>query len=446
MAEITHYHVINGTIINVENGKSSVGALEIRGNHIKGVYPSNEVLSDGIPVIDAKGKYIIPGLLDMHCHIQERFAPHFLASGVTTVRNTAGNVHFLEKLINAPMDAPTPAVYAADRMIDGSPGLWGPTSFGNFVTDDPEEAREEVRRQVGAGAKFIKVYGWANREVMHATVDEAKKFGLEVSCDLIHSKEFNALDAAHTGVTWFEHASGFAQAIYPGWYPTADQTEWSHINWDKPDENKIQELCEQMIQYNVKLCPTLVVTDQVEQAPDYWYPKNKITESLKKNNILIEHWRNMSEQVVLLNEQVGKLNKFTKMVAKTYFDLGGTVVTGTDTPALIWTFPGMALHRELKLFVEIGLTEMEALQAATIKAAQSINLDTVGAIKEGNIADIIILNNNPLEDIKHTKDIHRVIKGGKVFSQKEILGHVPSEKYMEQQLSEFQKKWEAITM
>ena len=446
MAELNHYVVKNGTIIDVENGNTFMGSIEIIGNAIKGVFSSNEMLAEDIPVIDAKGKYIIPGLLDMHCHIQEKFAPHFLASGVTTVRNTAGNVHFLEKLIDAPIDAPTPSVYAADRMIDGTPGLWGPTSFGNFVTDDPEEARKEVRRQIGAGAKFIKVYGWANREVMSAAVDEAKKFEVEVSCDLIHSKELNALDAAQIGVTWFEHASGFIQALYPGWYPSADQTEWSHINWDKPDENKIKELCEQMIQYNVKLCPTLVVNDQVEQYPDYWYPKNVITESLEKNNILVEHWRNMSAQVEVMNEQIGKLNNYTKVIAKTYFDLGGTVVTGTDTPALIWTFPGMALHRELELFVEIGLTEMEALQAATVKAAQSINLHTIGAIKEGNIADLVILDNNPLEDIKHTKDIHRVIKGGKVYSQEEILEHIPSDEYMEKHLREFQEKWEAITI
>ena len=171
-----------------------------------------------------------------------------------------------------------------------------------------------------------------------------------------------------------------------------------------------------------------------------------IIESLEKNNILIEHWSSMAEQAEVLYEQIGKLNKFTKLIAKTYFDLGGTVVTGTDTPALIWTFPGMALHRELELFVEIGFNEMEALQAATIKAAQSINLDTLGAIKEGYMANLVILDNNPLEDIKHTKDIHRVIKGGKVYSQEEILEHVPSNEYMEQQLREFQEKWDAVTI
>jgi len=444
MSEQRHYIVANGTIIDVEQSNFFTGSIEIQDSKIKRIFPLNEVLPEEIPVIGAKGKYIIPGLIDMHCHIKEQFAPHFLASGVTTVRNTAGNVFMIKNLIHAPMDAPTPRVYSADRMIDGTPGQWGPTSFGNFVTDNPEEARKEVRRQVGVGAKFIKLYGWVNREVMEAVVDEAKKYDLEVSCDLIHSKDLHALDAAQMGVTWLEHASGFAQALYQGWYPMADQTPWSHLNWEQPDERKINELCQRMIAYKVKLCPTLVIFDQVDQYPHIWDTKNKVRESLEKENILIEHWLNMSVQHKQLKQQFAKLNHFTKVVAKTYFDLGGLVVTGTDTPALIWTFPGMSLHRELELFVEIGFSEMEALQAATVQAAKSIQLENVGSIKEGNIADLVLLNNNPLEKIQHTQDIHFVIKGGKVYSQEEILRHVPSKAYVANQLNEFEKEWETV--
>jgi len=444
MSEQRHYIVANGTIIDVENSNSFTGSIEIQESNIKRIFLPNQVLPEGVPVIDAKGKFIIPGLIDMHCHIQERFAPHFLASGVTTVRNTAGNVFMIKNLIHAPVDVPTPQVYSADRMIDGSPGQWGPTSFGNLVTDEPEEARKEVRRQAAAGVKFIKAYGWINRGVMQAVVNEAKKFGLEVSCDLIHSKDLNALDAAQIGVSWFEHASGFAQALYNGWYPTADQNLWNHLNWEEPDERKIKELCQRMIAYNVKLCPTLVIFDQVDQYPQVWEPKNMVTESLEKENILIEHWRSMSEHQEQLKQQFAKLNRFTKVVAKTYFDLGGTVVTGTDTPALLWTFPGMALHREMELFVEIGFSEMETLQAATINAAKSIQLENVGSIKKGNIADLVLLNKNPLENIQHTKEIYCVMKGGKVYGQEEILKQVPSKAYVDKQLREFEKEWEAM--
>lgn len=445
MNEQRHYIMANGTIIDVENSNSYTGSIEIQESKIKRIFLPNQVLPKEIPVIDAKGKFIIPGLIDMHCHIQEQFAPHFLASGVTTVRNTAGNVFMIKNLIHAPIDAPTPRVYSADRMIDGTPGQWGPTSSGNLVTDDPEEARKEVGRQAAAGTKFIKAYGWINKDVMQAVVNEAKKFGLEVSCDLIHSKDLNAIDAAQIGVTWFEHASGFAQALYKGWYPTADQNLWSHINWEEPDERRIKELCERMIAYNVKLCPTLVIFDQVVQYPHIWDTKNKVRESLERENILIEHWRKMSELHEQFKQQIGKLNQFTKVVAKTYFDLGGTVVTGTDSPALIWTFPGMALHRELELFTEMGLSELETLQAATINAAKSIYLENIGAIKEGYIADLVILNENPLDNIEHTKDIQWVVKGGKMYNQEEILKNVPSEEYVHNHLYEFEKEWEEIT-
>src|SRR5699024_10029334 len=111
--------------------------------------------------------------------------------------------------------APTPKVYSADRMIDGPPGLWGPTNYGNFVTDNPDEGRDEVKRQVEAGAKFIKIYGWISKEVMEAAVSEADKHGLEVSCDVIHSSNLNALNAANADVKYFEHASGINQAIQP---------------------------------------------------------------------------------------------------------------------------------------------------------------------------------------------------------------------------------------
>lgn len=441
MAEGKRYIVKNGTIIDVEKGRSYVGSIEIEGAKIKRIHQEGAVLPSGIPTIDATGNFIIPGLIDMHCHIRSEFAPHFLASGVTTVRNTATNMLMIEDLLAAPLDAPTPRVFTADRMIDGEPGLWGPTSFGNLVTEDPEEARREVRRQVAAGAQFIKLYGLANRDVIRATVDEARKFHMEVACDLIHSQKVSALEAAELGVTWFEHASGFAQALYPGWYPSADQTEWMHIDWHEPDEKRIEELCRQMLRYNAKLCPTLVLIDQAVQYPDFWNPENMVTQSLEEHAILMDLWHGMAGQADVIKEQLAQQHTFTKLVTKTYFDLGGTVVPGTDTPALLYTFPGMALHRELELFTEIGLSEMETLQAATIRAAQSINLKDIGVIKEGYIADLVVLNVNPLEMIRHTKEIHRIIKGGKVYTQEEILAHIPSKEEVEKQMEAFEKSW-----
>lgn len=434
----------NGTIIDVENGDSYVGSIEVERNTVKRIFRSDDVLPEGVQIVDAEGKYIIPGLIDMHCHINERFAPHFVASGVTTIRNTAGNVLLLKNLIEKPDDAPTPRVYASDRMIDGTPGQWGPTSYGALVTDNPEEARKEVRRQVEVGAKFVKLYGWIKRDVMAAAVDEAKKYNLEVAIDLVNSKDLTALDAAECGVTWIEHASGFAHEMYKGWNLFVDQEEWLHIDWENPDQEKIKELCEKMLAYNVKLCPTMVIYDQSIKYPEFWSPENIVIESASKINYIMQYWKQQAEHVESIKKYNAKPHNLDKAIAKIYYDMGGTVVAGSDTPGLLYTYPGMVLHRELELFVEIGFTEMEALQAATINAAKSINLDDIGIIKEGSIADLVILNDNPLENIKHTKNIHIIVKGGKAYTQEEILSHVPSEDEVEKSTAKFIEQWEVL--
>lgn len=438
MSSTNNFLLKNASIINVENGTVKLGSIEVDEGYIKKVYFKDSNLPVDMKVIDVEGKYIIPGLIDMHCHIKEDFALQFVASGVTTVRNTAGNVHQIKKLIESPNHAPTPKVYSADRMIDGPPGLWGPTSIANFVTDDPNEARMEVKRQKEAGARFIKIYGWISNNVMEAVVSEANKYQLEVSCDLIHASQVNALDAAKAGVKWFEHVSGFIQAIYPDWCTLAEEKEWDKIDWAHPDEKKIKELCKRMLHHDVNICPTFIIFDQITHNPYYWHPSNVVTEATESNDNLTNIWTKMTDNYSdALKKQLGTQYQFIKDIAKTYADLGGTVVTGTDTPGGIWTFPGMGLHRELELFVEIGFTELEALQAATIKAADSIKMEKIGRIKADSIADLIVLNKNPLEDIRHTKDIDQIVKGGCIYTQEEILNQQPSEEYLTKEHEKF---------
>ncbi|MFC4353884.1 amidohydrolase family protein [Chryseomicrobium palamuruense] len=436
--------ITNGTIIDVETGNTYLAAIEIEGTRIKRMIHGDEPLPNGLETLDAEGKFIIPGLIDMHCHIHDRYAPHFVASGVTTVRNTAGNVMLLHDLIHAADDAQTPRIYASDRMIDGLPGQWGETSYGNFVTDDPEEARREVRRQAAVGAKFVKLYGWITQDVMEAAIDEAKHHGLEVAIDLINSKDVTALDAIKAGVTWIEHVSGMAQEIYPGWSPLVDQEPWSFIDWYNHDQDKINALCQEMLARDVKLCPTMVLFDQAMKFPDIWSPQNKVVESVEKMDSFMQEWKRNVAYLDTIKERTAVVGGLTKQMAKTYHDMGGTVVAGTDTPALLFTYPGMALHRELEIFVEIGLSELEALQAATIRAARSIGLDHIGILDEGKMADLVILKGNPLEDINWTREIEAIVKGGRVFNQEVILACAPGETEVNARMQEFMEKWDSV--
>lgn len=122
--------------------------------------------------IDGTNKYLMPGLVDMHTHISSASAKHYLYSGVTTVRNTGGNYELLNLI-----DDVSPNVYATYRFIDGEPGLWGPTSYGNISTNDIDTALAAVDELHKQGAKFVKVYGNIQEDVMKAIVKKSNKLG-----------------------------------------------------------------------------------------------------------------------------------------------------------------------------------------------------------------------------------------------------------------------------
>jgi len=435
------YHLINGFVLNNESGQFQQANIVIDQGKIIAINRDQDVHPDATEKIDVTGKYIIPGLIDMHVHIKHKFAHLFTASGVTTVRNTAGNVTELETLRHASNDAATPRVISADRLIDGPTGLWGETSPWNLNVTTVEEARNEVKRQVAAGADLIKVYGWLSEENMKAVVDEAKIHHLEVSCDLIYSTNVNAVDAANMGIKWNEHASGILQLLFPKWSMQAEDAIWNDIDWEKDYVRELEPICQKLIDHGVIICPTLTLYDQLHRTPQIWKPAEDLPKTLLNPQNLVEQWNRMESYKEALNKQ-GKAIHIIKQVVKVYHDLGGEIVAGTDTPAGVWTLPGLALHRELQLLVESGLSELKALQCATTHSATSLGLENLGQIKEGFIADLLILNDNPLQDIENTLSINRIIKGGKVYEQQEILDLVPTEEevqtLMEQFINEFQ--------
>ena len=205
-------------------------------------------------------------------------------------------------------------------------------------------------------------------------------------------------------------------------------------------QKKITEVCQKLLEKNIKVCPTLVFYDQLQKAEAYWQVDDERIHHLMNHSF--KHWEAMA-QGKSGQSTVGIQTKMIQKIAYTYFKLGGVVVTGTDTPAGIFTYPGMALHRELQLFVEAGFTPLEALQQATINAAKALQQPFLGKLKEGFIADIVVLNENPLTNIEHTMAIHSVIKGGTPYTNEQLLSFVPSEQdnehYYKTLLEEFER-------
>lgn len=416
----------NGFVLNNDLGQFEKKDIFIQDGIITKISENIEV---DLEIVDCTNQFLIPGLIDMHVHIKKQFAPHFTAAGITTVRNTAGSVLELNEMMQAPMTSITPQVISADRMIDGPPGLWGGESPYNINIDEEQAAREEVRRQVKLGAHFIKVYGWLTKEIMEVVVDEAKKLGKEVSTDIIYASKINAIDAAEIGVTWLEHASGIIQAMYPNWNVMSSEELFNEIPWNEPDEQKIQAICKELLKYNVKLCPTLTLYDQFKRGEQYWKPEHEVVEHALSNTGLEQQWAPLAA-ANHGQKQHGIQMKTVAKIAYEYAKLGGVVVAGTDTPAGLYTYPGIALHRELQLLVEAGFTPFEAIMCATERAAQNLYINNLGAIKEGYIANIVRLTKNPLEQIEHTMTVHSIIKGGVLYIPQEILNTVPSTEEM----------------
>lgn len=432
----------NANIIRLDLETIAKGNILIEDGLIQSIDQNISCDDLDIQVMDCQGKWIMPGLIDMHVHIKSKFAPLFTACGVTTVRNTGGSILELEDMIHAKMDAVTPRVISSDRVIDGEPGLWGPTSPYSVNIEDVSSAVDEVKRQVKLGANLIKVYGWLKADVMKAVCDEAKKHQVPVSCDLMYATQVNALEAAKMGVTWFEHASGMIQILYPDWAMQAEDSVWQSIDWDQPNMDKVKDLCQELLKYDVKLCPTLTLYDQGLLDDHPWKPKNPVIDKIEENKSLINQWQYIHQSGHMKNK-VGIQTKVIKAITKTYHSMGGCVVCGTDTPAGVYTYPGMALHRELEIFVEIGYSEFEAIKAASLIPANALGRKDLGRICQGAVADLVILNSNPIQDITKTRDICYVIKGGSVFRPKCLMDSVPSDEMVNIMIEDLIEKFKS---
>lgn len=216
---------------------------------------------------------------------------------------------------------------------------------------------------------------------------------------------------------------------------------WDAIPWEQPDEQLIESVCKELLKKDIKLCPTIVLYDQMRLAEHYWTTTHEVVHHMENSDYLFKHW---PQAVQAKQGQVtfGTQTKMIQKIAYIYYKMGGTVVTGTDTPAGNYTYPGFALHRELQLFIDAGFTPLEALQQATINAAKALKVADLGDIKEGFTADLLVLDENPLSDIKNTMKIDRIVKDGNLYTIPELLENIPTEQEINDYMNELIKTFE----
>lgn len=393
--------------------------LENKNIEIKDV----EIQSNTDSTIDGSNKYLMPGLVDMHTHITSASAKHYLYSGVTSVRNTGGNYEIIQM-----MDDAAPNVYATYRFIDGDPGLWGPTSYGNISTNDIDTAVKAVEELHQQGAKFIKTYGNIKEDVLKAVVKKSNELNLEVATDLLHSKSIDARMAADYGVKWLEHASSIVQNLFPGYHSQLSNEAFDKINQQSINQTELTELLTYLIKKDVKIVPTLTLYRHLSKGR--LFNPSELIES-KQMKLLDE------DKIFTVNDQFNAIESQitaefrkrqqweydqVKLVTAKYLELGGEVYIGTDAPAGTWVYPGLSMIEELNEFKDFGLDEYDILNKATIEAKTTVGEDD----------GFLLLNSNPIEDFKNILDIDTVFVGGKTFKHEEIAEYfVNGEKMME---------------
>lgn len=431
------------TIINTAGGPNLADrAVFITGDRITDIKKNQHIrLPKGVQVIDAKGKYLIPGLWDMHVHwYDEQFLPLFIANGVTGVRQMFGFPVLLdwrERASRGELLAPRQVI--ASPIVDGPGATW----VGSIQVGNEQEARDAVRKIKEAGFDFVKIYNGIPRDAFYALVDEAAKRGLPFVGHVPHS--VSALEASDAGQKCIEHLNGVLEACSPDGHEITQgylkytggvnnikgtdmiRRQALRVLFEKVlatyDEGRANELFARFAQNGTWQCPTLAayrVFAFIDQ-PDFrndprlkYFPAAFRAGWQPENNPL---WASQTAEDYAISKRL--YQKYMKTLAEMR-RAGVRVLAGTDTGAP-YCFPGFSLHDELVLLVEAGFTPMEALQAATLNAAIFLDkAESFGTIEKGKIADLVLLEANPLEHIENTKRIAAVVLGGKLFGKQQI--------------------------
>jgi imidazolonepropionase-like amidohydrolase len=371
--------------------------------------------------VDVSGRWIIPGLIDAHAHVEPWALPRYLAWGVTTVRDVHGaldSVLHLRGRVNLGAVA-GPRIYSAGAMIDGLPTTY-PDAIG---ANSPRDARKAVDRLVNAGVDLIKVYTRVDPTLLRAILDEARTFNLRVAG---HLGLTDAVTAAKEGIGSIEHLSGVPEAsmadasslyaahyrgFFPGW--TAFERSWAGL-----DSAALAGVAKELADRKVTLVPTLVLHETFSRLDD---PAVLGDTMLRAVPELAQARWNVSDMVRRAGWTDQDYPAFRAgrpkqdLFLRLFATAGGRIATGTDASNQL-LIPGYSEHRELELLVGAGFSPRDALLAATRNGALLLGVDSLGLLAPGKVADLVILTRDPLKDIRHTLAIDRVMSRGSLLS------------------------------
>ncbi len=428
LSNVNLIDVANGSIqpdvhILIENGRIK------NIDKIKRSYPGN------VTLIDCRGKFVIPGLWDMHTHTwnSKNFFPLLIANGVTGIRDMFSNmdsVRFWRKQVEANRLI-APVIYGSGPIVDGPKPIWP----GSIALASPDKVSGVIdSMKVKLGADFIKVYSLLPKATYLKIAEECKKQGLAFDGHI--PNEVTVLEAARAGQRSQEHLLGFIaessdSAAYIGKVnrkeitdpKLPDRTSIMRLQLSTFNEKKLDALVNDLAKYKTWICPTLTVNRSMGNLKVPEFTNDKRTHYMMPGVVMRWNPANDFRFKAMSDEYFELLRKGFNIHLKTVKKLhsaGVKLLAGTDYPNP-YCFPGFSLHDELELMVSAGLTPLDALQTATLNPALFFKItDDFGTVERGKVANLVLLDKNPLENIGNTRNIFAVLVNGRVILKSEL--------------------------
>ncbi len=376
-------YILNGTIKNIEPdyGQTVEADIEIRG----------------------EGKYLIPGLIDAHTHFFDvKDLPQSISYGVTSVRVMSGfpmHLRWREKINTGAIVGP--------RMVISTPAFNYGNDIGPFhINVDEIDIHSRIKSYKEKGYDLVKVYSGLQEGHLKEIHLAAEKIDIDVAGHM--PNDFEAVDAFLGGkLTSIEHIEPISEVLFN----------------NKPDSANIAKFCNEVLKNKIAVVPTMTVVQNnvrvIEEGNHFIETHDRLVNPLVKKMFVNNRVKRLKNASKGLQKAFTEENELNKVILKGLHANKVTIVAGTDTGP-VYTVNGLSLLEELETYVENGFSNYEALETATANAAKLLGKKKLGQISEGYQADLVLLNENPLKDIKAIHDREGVITRNKYFNADEL--------------------------
>lgn len=440
--------ITNVNTIDAKNGLQKDQTVVIQDTRIVEIKPSSQLNVSSSRIVNGKGKYLIPGLWDAHVHLsyEQDLTPAmfdlFLAYGVTSIRDTGGQLDLvLPERNRAQQNQSTcPRVMIAGPLLDGVPTVYDGSSPSKpklgLGAGSVEEAEELVNQFANAKVDLIKAYEMLTPEAFRSVVKQAHSRGLKVTGHVPLSMD--VVEASQAGMNSMEHMRNLEMACAGDWKMLLTQRKT--LLQDGADteggtlRSNIHSAQRTHAVGNQSTARRNYVLSELAKNETWQIPTLSIMTTSALRPFASEEWQStydfLPQEVedrwrlsvsnflaTPIQESKQDYTQWALQMIAHLKEANVPIMAGTDCPIFFLT-PGYSLHEELALLVKGGLTPMEALEAATLRPAQYFKMeDELGLIEKGMLADLVLLEANPIDNIRNTKKISAVVRNGYFFDR-----------------------------